>query len=358
MDAREIITLIENADGPRDVFGPRPAGPADVRAAKRTYRIYANAVHPDRARAEGLDAAAAAAAFARLASLHREWTHALTGARTTQSSATIDSRVDRYVLEERWAHGSIANIYAARNRAGRLVGAKIPRAAASSRFLDNERKALRLIGSLCATGDNEWLTAYYPQLLDTADHRSETGENRAINILPDLSRGQGYVTLETVKSAIPEGLDGRDWAWIFRRLLRAVAGAHLAGIVHGAILPENVIIHPEGHGVVLAGWSFTTTVGRAVTGQVSSRRGFYPPEATTATAYTTDVYMAAALMEWILKPEEHVQRRFAQGCMQDGPRRRPAAAALLEEYDDLLETLYGPRTFRRFPYAIDAAPTA
>ncbi|SIH33990.1 Predicted ATPase [Mycobacteroides abscessus subsp. abscessus] len=359
MDANEIITLIENADGPCDVFGPHPTNPAAARAAKRTYRIYANTVHPDRARASGLDAGVAAAAFTRLSALHQEWTQAHTGMRPGQpDGATIESHVDRYALGPRWAYGSIANIYAARNRAGHTVAVKIPRAASSSRFLDNERKALRVIESLCATGDNAWLTAYYPQLLDTVTHRGDTGESRAVNILSDLSRGQGYVTLDTVKNAIPEGLDGRDWAWIFRRLLRAVAGAHLAGVVHGAILPENVIIHPEGHGVVLAGWSFTTTVGRAVTGQVSSRRSFYPPEATTATEYTTDVYMAAALMEWILKPEEYAQRRFARGCMQDGPRRRPAAASLLQEYDELLETLYGPRTFRRFPYVIDAAPTA
>lgn len=39
---------------------------------------------------------------------------------------------------------------------------------------------------------------------------------------------------------------------------------------------------------------------------------------------------------------------FARGCML-APRRRPADAwALLGELDELLDRLYGPRTFRPF----------
>jgi len=44
---------------------------------------------------------------------------------------------------------------------------------------------------------------------------------------------------------------------------------------------------------------------------------------------------------------------FARGCLLAGPRRRPADAwPLLAELDELLERLYGPRTFR--PFAMPA----
>ena len=44
---------------------------------------------------------------------------------------------------------------------------------------------------------------------------------------------------------------------------------------------------------------------------------------------------------------------FALGCLLAGPRRRPADAwQLLAELDELLERLYGPRTFR--PFAMPA----
>lgn len=159
-----------------------------------------------------------------------------------------------------------------------------------------------------------------------------------------------------MKDALPTGLDGRDWAWIHRRLLTALAGAHLAGLVHGAVLPENILIHPEGHGVVLAGWSFATRPGRVLAGRVRSAEDFYPPEASGGTVTSeTDIYMAHALMLWMLAPEERRQRAFARGCMQDEPRMRPDAAGLLQEYDELLDDLYGKRTFRVFPTIPTAA---
>ncbi|WP_100514148.1 protein kinase family protein [Mycobacteroides abscessus] len=360
-DAATIIALIQNAPGPTDVFGPHSDNPADIRAAKRTFRIYANAVHPDRARATGISAPAAAAAFARLTELHGQWQHVKPnreGEKAAKAKMTITSAADVYTLGACIARGAIANIYRAHNRAAEVVAVKIPRAVASSSFLDNEQQALGMITTFCAVPENNWLTPYYPKLLDTATHRSAAGENRTVNVLSDLSPRQGFVTLAEVKDAIPEGLDGRDWAWIFRRLLRAVSGAHLMGLVHGAILPDNILIHPEGHGVVLAGWSFTTTAGLPVKGKVHSRKDFYPPDADTEASSATDVYMAAAVMQSMLKPNEHAQLRFARGCMQNAPRLRPSAVSLMGEYDDLLESLYGKRTFRRFPYTITAATTA
>ena len=42
-------------------------------------------------------------------------------------------------------------------------------------------------------------------------------------------------------------------------------------------------------------------------------------------------------------------RRFADGCCYAAPRMRPQDAwRLLAEFDELLENLYGPRTFRPF----------
>jgi hypothetical protein len=57
----------------------------------------------------------------------------------------------------------------------------------------------------------------------------------------------------------------------------------------------------------------------------------------------------------MLAPGERRQRAFADGCMQGEPRMRPDAASLLQEYDELLEELYGKRTFRVFPYVPAAA---
>lgn len=119
--------------------------------------------------------------------------------------------------------------------------------------------------------------------------------------------------------------------------------------MHGAVLAENVLVHPEHHGVVLVGWSLSTAEGGSLPGMVASADS-YPPEAATKGTVThkTDVYMAARLMQSMLRPGERRQRAFAQGCTQTAPRMRPDAAGLLREYDNLLSDLYGSRKFRPF----------
>ncbi len=51
-------------------------------------------------------------------------------------------------------------------------------------------------------------------------------------------------------------------AWLCSGLMNICAWLEYAGLVHGAIAPENILIDPERHRVRLAaGWAFATTVG-------------------------------------------------------------------------------------------------
>ena len=45
---------------------------------------------------------------------------------------------------------------------------------------------------------------------------------------------------------------------MWRRLLTALGWAHRARLVHGAVFPEHVLIHPELHGLVLVDWCYAT----------------------------------------------------------------------------------------------------
>ena len=39
--------------------------------------------------------------------------------------------------------------------------------------------------------------------------------------------------------------------------------AHINGVIHGAVLPEHLLIHPEFHGLVLIDWTCAVTPGWA-----------------------------------------------------------------------------------------------
>lgn len=327
-EARDAVL---GAHGPEDVFGSRTQGPAAARAAKRTYRRYAALLHPDRAGDPG--------AFRRLEELYRDWAGG-----PDRIAPIVIGRLDAYPIGDLLAQGSVAAVYRSAD-----VVLKIARRPASNRFLENERAAYRALADLTST--HEWLRPYYPRLRDVGAIAGTDGQVRQVNALTALT--DGFVTLADVQRAYPQGLDGRDWAWMYRRLLRAVAGAHVAGLVHGAIVAENVLIQPDQHGVVLAGWSFAASAGTPLPGRIGSAS--YPPEATAGGPVTgkADIHQLHTLMVAVLNPAEQAQIAYARGCLQENPRMRPSADALLDEYDELIGRLYGRRRFRPFAVPID-----
>jgi hypothetical protein len=113
--------------------------------------------------------------------------------------------------------------------------------------------ALRRIARL---GDTRY-APYLPRLVDTArfDTAPGGGPRRRANV---LGRLDGFVSLGQVRAAYPGGVDVRDAAWMWRRLLVVLGHAHRAGAAHGAVLPEHVLIHPGDHGLVLADWCGST----------------------------------------------------------------------------------------------------
>ncbi|WP_405493517.1 hypothetical protein [Nocardia sp. NBC_00511] len=333
---QDTAETIQKARRPEDLFGTAASDSATRDAARRYYHQLAAIIHPDRVGTR--DVAVAAGAFARLADLYQRWLD------TDDTAFEVTGARGRYPVGTLHARGSITDVF----RSGTDHVVKIPRRPAANRLLAGERNALRDIATVAA--EHDWLRPYFPELVDTVDHiDAATGEHRTVNVLGALT--DGFVTFEEVRAAYPDGLDPRDYAWMHRRLLRCLAGAALAGWVHTAISPANVLVHPRQHGIVLVGWSFATRPGNPAAATMKSLD--YPPEIRDAVSPATDIHQAHRLMLTMLgdrarDSDTDAMRAFAAGCLQTDPRLRPDAADLLGEFDDLLDRLYGKRRFRPF----------
>lgn len=391
----EVVALVLRPNLPASaLFGPpealgAAAVPADAasRTARRAFRALARQLHPDvappgrRAQAE--------IAFARLSELWSAYQGAATGTSPSADGWTGSVVTGRtrhaYTVGGRYAEGDLASLYrvtgvdpADRPAADLLV--KIARSADDDDLVAREAAALRRIARL---GEPKY-AAYVPTLVDTA-RLPEAGRARPrrVNV---FARLDGFVTLAEVRAAYPAGLDPRDAAWMWRRLLVGIGYAHHAGVAHGAVLPPHVLIHPAQHGLVLVDWCYSAVpdpadgavvgaypavagnasgVGagdpsRRVPALVAEYRDWYPVEVTRREppAAATDLALASRCVCYLLGDPDPARlparvpvqiRRFLAGCLLPSPARRPDDAwRLLDELDDLLGRLYGPRRFRPF----------
>jgi hypothetical protein len=144
----------------------------------------------------------------------------------TPHAATITTGRHSYGVGNRIAHGDLADLYAATCDGARAAVLKLPRDPAHGRLLEREAVALR---QLPKDGDRRFLP-YVPELIESFGHLDPaTGVRRPANAVRRLD---GFHSLAEIRAAFPDGLDPRDVAWIWRRLLVALSFAHRAVVLH------------------------------------------------------------------------------------------------------------------------------
>lgn len=311
--------------------------PADPAQAARHYRRLARLLHPDTAPPGRADQATAA--FARLT---EEW-HTRSG-----DQDTVTTPRHRYVLGRTLATGDLAVLRAARydeDGERREAVLKIPLRPYDNDLMEHEAHVLTRLGTVGEARHR----AYAPTLAESFRHCAADGTERRVNVLAPLT---GFHTLAEVAAAHPGGLDPRDAAWMWRRLLTALGWAHRAHLVHGAVFPEHVLIHPELHGLVLVDWCYATAIGTHIPVLVDRHRDAYPSEVPDRlpASPATDIHLASSCVKQLLGDRApRPLRAFLRGCLLPSRTGRPQDAwRLLAELDEVLERLYGQRKFRPF----------
>jgi hypothetical protein len=330
------MARLRRARTPADLFGTDPD------RGRRVYRELARLLHPD------ISGGRTTHAFAELTALWQAYDQGTT--------VTIRTRRHAYGVGARAARGDLADLYrVTTGEAGdeRTALLKLPRDPACSDLLEREAVALR---QLPQDGAGRFLP-YVPRLIESFRHRdAATGRCRTANV---VTAADGFCSLAEVRAAHPGGVDPRDAAWMWRRLLVALGFAHRAGVLHGAVLPEHVLVHPGLHGLVLVDWCYSvpgcyaaTDPSGRVPALVDRYADWYPAEVTARrpASAATDLAMAArCLLHLMGDLAPGPLRLFAKGCLLTAQDRRPGDAwRLLQEFDDVLERLYGPRRFRPF----------
>lgn len=365
---RQLTDMVLGASSYREVFGARTnTSEETARQVKMRYRQYVKILHPD-VYPESIPHALrdrATEAYKCFIRFHEQATQAVEAGTFGERPPllTITTKRGTHTVETTYASGDMASTYRGRSQVnGQDVATfiKIARTAADNDLLRVEAKALKTFAE-ATQGEN--YRAFTPQLIDT--FLVDSGKRLQANTITYLD---GFCTLEEVRNTFPRGIDPLDMVWVWRRLLAALGFAHDNGVVHGAVLPQNVMIHPDQHGLVLVDWCYSSIRQDEsyvpIQAVVTSRRDWYPDEVfdKKAPSPATDIAMAARTMIYLLAgdpikgnlPVEVPRplRAFFRGCLHHSQTARPQNAwLLLREFDELLETMgrpYYPRQFRPF----------
>jgi hypothetical protein len=269
-----------------------------------------------------------------------------------EAVVTVAGARKTYTLRALLAAGDVADVHLATagndpaKEGGYLL--KTSRQREGSFLLDNERQVL--FGLLRAAGDTTYRN-YLPSLIESFPARDGSGLRTNV-----FRHETGWWTLEQVHAQHPS-LDGRHLAWIFKRLLTVLGFAHAEQAVHAAVLPCHVLVHAANHGLRLVGWGQSARAGRPVKALCPRYQSWYPPEVHRAEPVSgaADVFLAARCMSYLaggdplgeMWPEAvpPPMRRFFETCLLEGPRMRPAAWELIDDFDRMLGRLYGPPKF-------------
>lgn len=359
-ELERISGLLEQATGPEEVFGKLAGSPEEMLEAGRAiFRQIAKVTHPD------LYAGTAEWTRANLAFtlLARLWEQARTkivngtyGEQSAFAPFTLHTSTTIYTVERLLARGDICALYTGHAAGSGPRVLKIPLQPGDNDLLANEARILK---HLQLSEDYAELRYFVSQLTDSFTYQEKSsGITRQINVLEHID---GLYSLQEVRAAYPQGVDPRDMAWMWRRLLVALGFAHSCGVIHGAVLPTHILIQPREHGVVLIDWSYAVREGERISAISSAYRAWYPAEvfAHEEPLPGLDIAMAARCMFELLggDPLKHTLparvpwqlASYLQGCTLANPRQRPQdARRLLSDFDALIARLWGPRTFREF----------
>jgi hypothetical protein len=232
---------------------------------------------------------------------------------------------------------------------------------------DNDllRAESQIVKRIRTETDEKW-QVYFPELIDSFSIRDASSRDRHANVFKPLlvnlpANRETWYPLSRISRAFPKGVDPRDAAWIWRRMLIALGLAHSAGYVNHAALPTGWMIQPPEHGVILLDWTCSKPFGERPTALLRKYKGWYPDEVLEKqlSDTATDIYMAALSIIQLLGGDplkrtlpDRVPRQlraYFKACTLTSVKKRSDdAPRLLDSFDEIIERLWGRRTFRPF----------
>lgn len=319
------IDQVNSALVPEELFGDEPSGLSDA------FRDLAKVLHPD--------AGGSAEAFKKLSAFRdmaeqkiKDGTYG-----NRRQPVVLTTKVGYFNLGTLITHGDLCEVFNGTNDKGQPVCIKITRSPANNDLVSNEAAKIKYLPE----------SPHVPKLLDSFI-LTDKKINKQVNVLQSLGE---FYSLRQVREAYPNGLHLGDAAWMFNRLLSALAVAHKQEVVHGAVTLDHFMIRPSDHNGVLIDWSYSVVNGQPLKAICANSFAVYPPEIwnKSPTTFGTDLYMAALLFRSLVaNPLPRKILGLMEACVLGSKHRTTDVFELFHDFNSALRDTFGKPKFRPF----------
>jgi serine/threonine protein kinase len=216
-----------------------------------------------------------------------------------QISAWVSIGDSHWALERCIAHGDISEVYTARRARWptELAILKILRDSQNTDRFDNEWHSLQELQSSQEPGAENF-TQLIPQPIIHGDMTAGSYAGQCASIFRWACGFQH--TFDEVIQAYPQGIPPRASIWVWRRILEILSFIHASGMAHGAVLPSNLLIQQNEHGVRLVGYACAGHFGDKLSIISHGCEAFFPQPALSKLTAQLDLIMSARCVTALL----------------------------------------------------------
>jgi serine/threonine protein kinase len=263
-----------------------------------------------------------------------------------------------WAMDRLIARGRLADVYAGQRARWptELVVIKVLREPNDASSFENEWKTLQLLQKSEARGAGAF-SYLLPQPVMSGTSTGGAYIGQKINIFRWASGFQH--TLEDVIRQYPEGIPPRASIWVWRRILEILSFIHASGMAHGAVLPSNLLLQKNEHGIRLVGYSQAGIKGSPLSPNGLTGAEYYPDTSVMVHILSDqlDVVMSARCIITMLggKPSDGSMPAYVPGKLAEYIRRIALAKsgdpvcqsawAVREDLGRLADEIFGPPVF-------------
>lgn len=283
---------------------------------------------------------------ARFREAHRSWR--APDAALAHAAVTVDG--DAWTRLVALAAGEISDVHLVQRQRwpGERCLLKLLRDPGDLPLFEQEWRALTRLAASRAPGA-EVLARRLPRPVRFAPRPSAGAPAMVLGWAPGFEH-----TFADVRRRLPGGVDPRAAVWMWRRILEVLAFVHRSGLVHGAVLPQHLLVERGEHGIRLVGFSCAAPAGEPLYAVCTAFEHMYPRALLDSARLQPehDLAMSARAIGFVLGAEPYGRLPASvPSALVDligevaGGRAAGDAWSLREQLGALGRRLFGPPAF-------------